>query len=284
MANTIPAGLLADIVTEKTITVLQNKLASLAAYSSDFSLDPMAPLATMQIRKATAGGAAQENPTNFETGDTTLVAMPVTVNHISKSFHITSAELNSGHKLQNLININSAIFADAIQAKINALLVNGNFSIAKTEAAAGFDSSDATELWGVLEKANIKNLILSGPYYAKLMPTDRDGFSVSANGGNPGLLGYDGVWHNSNWAGGQANLVGLVCDPQAIGVGSGIPLMGSAVSQLVDSQIITIPGLNLSVQWNYWGSTSSRNDWMSLDVMFGAGVLDPTAGRLITSA
>jgi hypothetical protein len=281
MANTYDSDLLADRISERTITVLQNKLASLALYANDFGVAPMSPLSTVQVRTATVGGAGQTNPTNFESGDTTFVGNPVTVNHKSKSFHVTSAEINSGHKLEQSLDISLAVFADMIQAVINPLLVSGNFGTAFTGVASTFDGDDAKDIWATIEKSPIKNLILAGAYYAKLMPSTKDNFDPS----NRGVFGFDAIAHNSNWANGQANLVGFACNPQAINVASGIPIIGAgAQSLLFDSKEILIPNLGLTVQWNHWGSTTTRADWMSFDVMFGAGVGDTSAGKLMVSA
>ena len=54
----------------------------------------------------------------------------------------------------------------------------------------------------------------------------------------------------------------------------------------MDSRVITVPNLGLSVQLNVWGSASSRAVWASYDVMYGAayGAQGAASGYRIKSA
>jgi hypothetical protein len=49
------------------------------------------------------------------------------------------------------------------------------------------------------------------------------------------------------------------------------------------STSIPVPGIGASVQLNSWFSLTSRTDWMTLDVCFGAAKCDGSAGILIKS-
>jgi hypothetical protein len=65
---------------------------------------------------------------------------------------------------------------------------------------------------------------------------------------------------------------------------AGIPIQPVGLAGLV-SRSVTIPGLGLSVQLNTWGSTKTRTQWASFDVMFGASYGgDANAGFIIRSA
>ena len=94
-------------------------------------------------------------------------------------------------------------------------------------------------------------------------------------------FGWDNLALNTNWAGAGANVRGFYCNPQAVGVVAGLPLEGKSTT-LAQSEY-TIPGIELTVQVNSWFSLATRTMWCSFDCMFGAALLDNTAGGLITS-
>ncbi len=281
MANTIASALLADVVRERVITVLQNRFAPLNAFSQDFSADEMAPLAKIQVKKATAGSTTLTNATNFEQGDSTLAAVEVTVAQYTQPFHLTNAEINSGHKLADLVDINIGALADKIMSVALVPVTVSNYGTASVvDTAANFDTDDLQTLWGDLAKSEIKNLVLQGDYFAKFLPTNRESF-VPGDGG----YGFNGFFLNTDFTGAGTNVVGFACHPQALAVASGIPITNPAIANLLlDQQSITIPGLNLTVQWYMWASMSSREVWSSFDVMFGAKEADTTALKIITSS
>lgn len=280
MANTIASALLADVVRERVITVLQNRFAPLGAFSQDFSADQMAPLAKIQVKKATAGSTTLTNATNFEQGDSTLTNVEVTVAQYTQPFHLTNAELQSGHKLADLVDINLGAFADSIMAVALAPVTVGNYGAASVvDTAANFDTDDLQTLWGDLAKADRKNIVLQGDYFAKFLPTNRESFVPG-----DGAFGFDGFYLNTDFTGAGSNITGFACHPQALAVASGVPVTNAAIQNLMlDQQMITIPGLNLTVAWYMWASTSSREVWSSFDVMFGAKEADTTALKIVTS-
>ena len=96
MANSYSGSLLTQFLLEKATTVLQNRLAALACFTRQFTTDPYKPLATAQLKFVTAGAAGQTNASNFESGDSTVTNIAVTVNHLSQSFHVTTRSLTPG--------------------------------------------------------------------------------------------------------------------------------------------------------------------------------------------
>jgi len=100
-----------------------------------------------------------------------------------------------------------------------------------------------------------------------------------------GLPGWNAVAQNDYWTGATANTVGFACDPQAIGVGAGLPMTPESAGRGgLRQSVITVPGIGISVQLNEWFSLASRVDWATYDVVFGACSLDATAGVLLKSA
>ena len=282
MANTISSSLTPAIVRDRTITILQSKLAFLKSFSSDFSTDEMAPNKVVNVAKATVAATGQTGATNFESGDTTLSVIAVTPAQLSVSFHLTSAQLNNGIKLAQLFDINLRALANMIIDAATAPMTDANSGTVTTVTAANFGTDDLTTLWGLAKNFNQRNLILDGAYLANFIPTDRFKFVL----GEQGAYGFDGIYMNNRWSGSAiANLQGLVADPQAYGIASGMALVDPTVAQgMTEREVITIPDLGLSVQYCQWPSLSGRTVWASFDLMFGAAAGDITASHLIVSA
>jgi hypothetical protein len=288
MANTISASLVLDKMASSVLTVLGNRLAPLRAFSTDFTTDILTQQANVQVKKATTGSAPQTNPTDFETGDTTLTNVNVLVNHVSKSFQITSKEYNQQFRLEDLFQINAQLFADNIMNRAIAPVTAANFPTNVTIAQASFSATNAKTLWGSVAKSMRRHLLLDGVGFANLLPTSGENFQLAGEGSSsyrPGAYGYDGIILNTNWTGAGANIYGFACGPEAVAVAAGIPDIPDAVAaQLYGSRLIAIEQLGLTVQLNYWGSTKTRTDWASIDVMFGSALGDNTAGAHIKSA
>ena len=220
-ANTIDSNLLPDWLADALVVVVHNRLAALRGFSRDFGINRMAPLATVQVRKATVGSTAQQDPTNWESGDSTLAAIGVTMHQESVSFHITNAELNSGHRLANLAQINANKLADVISDRWTALVVTGTYGTALTiGAAASFTSAGLSPIYGAAKNFSVKNLILDGGHLGYLLPTDKFQFRL----GEAGAFGFDLIAEQNRWTGATANTVGFICEPNAIAVASGLPV------------------------------------------------------------
>lgn len=285
MANTFSATLVTDTLRDVVVTVLQNRLAPLRAFSLEVALERVKPLGKIEIAKVTGGGTVQTNETDFE--DTTNFVATVTNIEVSAAqktvgMHITNAEMNSGHRLRTVAEMKLAEMGDAIQAVINAKLLAASFTgTGVTAAAIAFGYAELKSLWGGLKKSPIKNIILDGEYFAQFLPESKEEFdatSMTIPGWNQFLL-------NTYWTGADANTVGFACNPQAIAVGLGLPVVDPAAAGagLMES-LIQIPGLGASVAQYDWFSTKTRVRWVTWDIMIGAAAGDTTAGLLIKSA
>lgn len=283
--NTLDAALVTDWLADGLIVVANNKLAALAAFSTDFGIDRLKPRATVQVRKATGTSAAQTNPSNFETGDTTVDNIPVSVSQISKSFHLTNDELNSGHRLAHLAQINAQTFANAISDVWTALILAATFAApapANIGAAGAFDAGVLADIYGFAKNFRMKNLILDGAYIGRLIPVNSFSFSMQ-NGGFRGAYGFDLITEQNRWTGATANTIGVVCGPDAIAVGSGLPIeqpQGEFLSLATE----TLEPIGLTIQMATWYSRAGRVIWASYDVMFGAAAGDTTQLNLLKSA
>jgi hypothetical protein len=285
MANSLSSSLILDTLSQAVITTLGERLAPLRAFSRDFTTDILTQNASVQVQKVNGAGAIQTNPTSFETGDTNVTNVAVIVRHYSKSFHLTSQQLNQGFRLENLAEYNSQVVANAIMDLCLAPVTATNFPTNVTIAEASFSTTNAKTCWAAVARSGQRHLILDAVAFSNLLPTTGENYQIANSSYRPGAYGFDGIILNTRWDGAATNVYGFACGPEAIAVASGIPEIDPSVAALMAaSRILTIPGLELSVQLNTWGSTASRAAWASLDVMFGAILGDNTAGAHIKSA
>lgn len=288
MANTLSADLFVDIASERAITVLGDVLAPLNIFTTDFSDEAVArakPGATMQVMQvpvATGGSAVQTNPTSYQSGDTTVSVAEVTPALYSKSFHVTDQERNKGYKLEHMLDINLRLLAYKLLDVAMTPVTVANFGTAVVDVtAANFDSDDLKELWAALEKGTQKNALLSGAYFAKLLPSTLENYDVR----NPrsGIAGFDQIHHCSRFTGADPKVAGFSASPEALAIVSRLPNVSAAVMNgMLDTAEITIPRLGVTVRWCHWADTQTRDEWMSYDVVFGAGVGDATALKIMT--
>jgi len=285
MSNTYSATLVTESLSKAAITVLQNKFSPLKAYATQVETDPIKPLAKVEVKHITAGGTTQTNATNFESGDSTIAAIGVTMNQYSQSFNVSNADLNNGLRIEDLARANAKALASKIQQVVNAVLTTTNFTATPiVSAPAGFGLSDLQSLYGTLKKADEKNLILDGDYFARI--TNQPGYYqpagvVPGDGWRP--FGWNFIGENTEWTGAGANVRGFACATTAIAAAVGVPLEAPN-SKILTREIITIPGLEIQIAAHTWFAPASRSLWASYDVMFGAALGDASAGVLVKSA
>ena len=226
-ANSI-SGFTTAFLLSGSLTPLQNKWAPLGAISRDYSPDPYKPLATATLKNPTAASATLTDATTFNSGNSTVGALTATMHQYTQPFQINNTDLNSGLRMEDLITINQAAFADKVIGVALAPVTVANFGAATvTSSAAAFGFNELATLQGALQKANKKNLILDGTYIARVANTP--GFFQQAGtvNGNPGAwsaFGWDGIYLNSNWSGAGTNIKGIALDPQALFGIIGLPL------------------------------------------------------------
>jgi hypothetical protein len=283
MANTFDSALVTDSLRDVAITVLQSRLAPLNAFSQDFSADPLKPRATVQVPIATAGGTTQTNATNFESGDSTLDNVAVSVSQYSNSFHLTNDQINGGHRLEKIAKINLHQLANKIIDVALAPVTAANFGAATidVDTAGDVTATSLKTLWAAIKDGDSRNLIVDGSIYAQFLPANLDAFQLASGGKNVGMYGFDFFSYNNRWDGAEATVTGFACSPQAIAVASGLPSNDIAGSDMMAVENIEIPDLGLTVQMNMWVSRATRAVWASYDVMFGAAKGDPNALKII---
>jgi hypothetical protein len=273
MANVLDTDLLIDTLSTRAITTLGDVLAPLGAFCNDFTddvIEPVTQTKSVQVPLVTTAGAVavQTNPTNFETGDTNTSNVAITVNHYSKSFHVTSDQLNKKLRLETLVDKNAQAFAQKIMAVALADVNTSNFTTSVTIAQASIAAGNLQTAWATIAKSPRKSILLDATAYSKLIPATLTAVDIAQKG----AYGFDGGFFlQTYWTGAVTNTYGFACGPGAIATYSGIPAKGPGVAEkMISERTIVLPGLNLPVQLNIWTNTSTRALWASFDCMFGA--------------
>lgn len=283
MANNFDASLVNQVLAQKAVTYVQNKLAFLGAFTTDFSDETRDIRSlTINVPVLSGGSAVQVNPTDFETGDSYAFNAPVTMQHISKSYYLTPNDIASGSRLENLAMINMQAVTNKIESIVFTLITEANYG-APIAALSGITAGGLTvaqlkALWGATPGDN-KVCILKDNEYANILPSDTNGFDVTRT--NQGY-GFDYLGRSGNgFASAGSKIVGFGATRGAIAMAGAIPQYHSAVADLMDSTVVEVPDLGLSIQSNVWGSTKTRNVWGSFDLLFGAAAADKSALKVI---
>lgn len=293
-ANTYTSALITQFLLDGWVTKLQNRWAPLKAFTREFSTDRYKPKASAQLKFVTVGSTNLKNPTSFGPSNSgnTVSAVQIDVDQYHQPFAVTNSELNSGLRLENLVDINVAYMADAIIQVATAPLNTTDFAVLSPiiRASTAFSWSDMATARGELKKSPIHHALLDGEYFARLI--NQPGFfqkTITESGETQSMFGWDGVWEVTNWTGTHAAandqyIRGLFCNPQALGVVSGLPLNPPNVpgNTLMESTI-TIPGVDITVAAYTWFDLATRSLCVSYDLMFGSAKLDTSAALLLTS-
>lgn len=293
-ANTFSATLTTDMLELQAITQLQNRWAALSCFTRDFTTDPYKPLATVQVPLVTAGatalvGSKGSGISNFESGDSTVTNVAVTVNHYSVPFHMTQDELMSGLRIEQLATINLAVLADTVIQNVISNIATSTFTagthFTPMTGNGTFWANDMPVLWSFLKKSPIKNLILDGTPMSKLI--NQPGFFQPALAGDRDssrakTFGWDNIELNTQWSTAPANVNGFACNPQAICVAAGLPMVPPMIpGGTLEQSSISIPGPDINIATYMWFSLATRTLWCSYDVMFGSKAGDLTAGAVL---
>lgn len=277
--NTVDSALVTHHLADGLVVVAQNRLAMLNLFSRDFGTDPIKPLATVQVRKATAAATAQQDPTNFESGDSTLDNIAVTMHQEAISFHVSNADMLNGVRLDHIAEINAEAFANLISDRVTAVITTGNFGTALTiGTAANFDADDLSPILAVAKNYRQKNLILDGGHLAYITPKTTEQLDWSATG----AFGFSKIAEQNRWTGATANTAGFVCGPDAIAVASGM------ATELPSNEFLSLTNTTLknglTVRTAVWFARAGRKFWCAHDVMFGAAPGDTTQAEVLITA
>ena len=285
MANTIDTNLISEVLSQTALTVIGQKLTGLSALSTDFSDGATDARSTVKVPLASATGV-EENPTNYEQTNSTLVNVPVTLNILSRPFEIDNQSMNKGLRLEGLAKANMNAIAEEVLKRALAVFTTANgFSDSAVQPvnASDFDAADAKQVWGEI-KSGPKGLILDSAYFANLLPTDLRSFVPQDNKRGYGFDVLDDV-SGEAFSGGDATTVGIGVNPAAAAVATRIPVIPPAIAaQMASYTVQTHPELGISFGVGLWASAASRALWGSFDIAFGIAAGDTDAAVLIKHA
>ncbi len=278
MANTYDSNLVQEIMSDVAITTLGPVLARMNAFTMDVSVDPMSPRSATRVPLVTDGSNVLTNPNDFEIGDGVVSSVLVEVDQKSVPFHASNTDLQKGFRVRMLLEKNMQVLANELTDIIFAPLLVGNYGAAALDLAGGtFSRDDLKALWVAASNFNNKNLIIDGPLFSELIPSNNDQFDITTSG----AYGFDSIMHHGRWSGAGPNVVGFVADSDAIAIATGVPYTPEELErELTGLEQVVLPN-GLTVQLYSWVSTKTRAVWRSLDVMIGAAVGDPAKVKLI---
>lgn len=274
--NTVDAALANTVLSGEFVTTMRSYIAPWSAFTRRVELSPVSRRQTIEVPLYSSAGSKQQNATNYESGDSVLAPVAVTVAEESKSFHVTRPESNLGLALAGLVPTNAKVLAEGIHAKMTALMIVANYGATTTVgAAADFSSTDLQPILALGKNYDSVRLLLDGGHLAYLLPTTRESFAF----GEAGAYGFDGgIYKNNLWTSGVANICGFVCGPDAIvnawGMADSLPA-GEAISQ----STVDVNGIPFGL--SVWFSRSSRSVWASFQVMHGCAVGDATQAECL---
>jgi hypothetical protein len=280
MANSFSASLVTATLGSKAISTLDNNLAPLGVFSSDFSSDVVHSKSTVNVPLVTAGSTGQKDATNFASGNSTVGVAQVALSHYSVSFHITDKEFNEGKRLEKLAEKNLGTLCDMIWTDVSALLTTGNYGAVALNTSgnpANFDRDDLKGLWGEI-KGKKKGAVLRDDMFAAILPSDYNSFSMEDGIG----IFSEGVHSASDWTGAGSGILGFVAAPSAMAVAAAIPAKPSTVQDAIQSEVFVSDKLGIPVELNIWTDVNTRTTWASYDVAFGVAKADTTALALIS--
>src|ERR1044071_80413 len=185
-ANTLTASLVTDFLTDGAISKLVGTFAPLKAFSREFSQDRYKPLATHRVRLTSSGGTTQKATksapiTDYEANsDSEVDAVTVDMAELSKAFGISSSDLNSGLRMEHLVERNIDEFASDVLLIALAPLNTANFTAGSVSAGtisahAGTwawsvsGGPDMTTLRAALGKSRVKNAILDPVLFSRII-------------------------------------------------------------------------------------------------------------------
>lgn len=281
MANTLSPSLILDTLSKRTQTTIGHQLAPLGAFATDFSEDEMNQGQAVQVSLASAGGTAQTNPTNWESGDSTIGNRPVVVSGYSVSFQLLPLAQNNSFKMAQLFDINVQNFVNAITDAATAVFTGTHWTNF-IEAAATFSVTNLRAIRAGIARSPQRNILLDPDYYKNFLPSNL----TNDVGIRPGFSGFDSFAEVTRWTGAGTNVIGFAGGPQCIAYVSGLPRYDAETKADINATVTSVElggGKMFPVMLSTWLSRATRQRWVSIDAMFGAGRLDNTKGYLLKS-
>ena len=288
MATTFDPALICQVCCDQFLLSTCETLAPVSGFYRQCTVNAMAPLQPISV-PVIGEGAAIANPPSFETSTAGVTQILVTPKYLSAPFQISAIQAQQGFSLTSLADAHAQALAKAMWAEILPHISSaaGKFDDNPpiTDAAADFGPESLKKVYAAL-KCTPKHLILDTSLYASVMFSTNGGCCFPlTSGSGPGAYGFASIHEHNVWAvppaAADAGTLGFAYCPSAIVVASGLPVTAPQCEGVITRQVVTVPGIGISVAFHLWCSTATRTLWGSYDVIFGAAMGVPCAGVLI---
>ena len=284
MANTYDADLVTDVLSDIALTTLGSDLTMLNGFSTNVTDERAAARQTIQVELVTAAGDAIENPTNFEVTAATNTNVAVALTHLSRPVEVSAQDLNQGQRLRTKATKAIQTISNAVQDACLSLVTSANYTgdiieLPPTKSAADYQKF-REDLWAAIT-GGTPSAVFNKETFSRYLPTNQEGFDILQG---RGFFGFDYMSFSSRFvaAEAEATMLGFSCDPSAMAIAARLPEDPGAAKDrdYIVSDVITLPVVNLPLEYNVWFSRATRSHWMSYDICFGAAKGDPSALRI----
>lgn len=296
MANTIPASLNGQIVTDLFFQAFLDTLVPINRFSTDFGGDLGHGNKTAEV--PVYGAKSSSNfAGNYTTGsDSTVTNVEVIVNkHKFTSVHITDTEAanSKAANLRNLaIQAGQGLAKDVLQ-DIWSLILNANYSTPITQAVGTFDSDDVTDIKNQCDTDKMpsvgRTLVLADGHYNALLKdtsiknANHYGSDIAIRSGHiPNLVGFE-VFQSSAVPDNGENLVGFAATPSAIAIAMRY-LVPQNPSMYTSTMRLQDPTTGIVVGVREFGLPDTGTNYLVFECNYGSAVgQDDALTRLVSA-
>ena len=234
MANTIPAGLQNNIISQSALEAFAKKLAPLQAFSTSFNDEATKRGDTINVTTLSNTSSAASFAGTYTAQDVTYGTTAISLDqHLFVTWHITDTQAaeSSAVELERFGYQKGSDLADAVFQNILAEVTVANYGIAAgfTGAASTFDGDDVADLRQDLVDYNCPPdqcaLVLGNAYYTALLKDgDINGYldygsaDIIRDGRIPSLFGIGYIFETGSIPTNSENLIGFIAHPSAMAV------------------------------------------------------------------
>ena len=234
MANTIPAGLQNNIISQSALEAFAKKLAPLQAFSTSFNAEATRRGKTINVTTLDNTSSATAFSGTYSNQDVTYSTTAITLDqHLFCSWHLTDTQVSqsSALELERFGYQKGSDLADAVFQNILAEVTVANYDLAAgfSGAASTFDGDDVADLRQDLVDYNCPPdqcaLVLSNSYFTALLKDgDISGYfdygsaDIIRDGRIPSLFGIGYIFETGSIPGNSENLIGFIAHPSAMAV------------------------------------------------------------------
>jgi len=265
MANTIDPAFTSQAISAKSHTLVRDALASLDAFSTNYSASAIKPKGTLDVPMATSASGAQLNATSFTGGDTVVENIPVQMHNITQLFALSYDDLNGTNVgFDTILDVNLISFTDKIMEEVYKRITTAKFGDSAVVAdPATFGADDLKKVWAEL-KGKRKHAILATELYANFNAVDANSLTGTSR------YGFQKFLHTDTVVGLPNKTVGIVCDPLALCVATRLPIMPNK-EQLISYQTFVIPELGITFAFSVFSDNATRSLQGAFDICLGVG-------------